>query len=55
MTNMGYEAFLGFNAFNTKKITGADVIDFVKMRQTIAEGKPMTMETYAEILAKPQG
>jgi len=55
MTNMGYEAFLGFNAFNTKKITGADVIDFVKMRQSIAEGKPMTMETYAEILAKPQG
>ena len=36
MANMGYEAFLGFNAFNTKKITGKDVIDFIKWRQLIA-------------------
>src|SRR5208337_4680277 len=26
MANMNYEAFLGFNSFNTKKITGKDVI-----------------------------
>ena len=32
MTNMNYEAFLGFGAFNTKKITGQDTIDFVKFR-----------------------
>ena len=38
MANMGYEAFLGFNAFNTKKITGKDVIDFIRWRQLIAEG-----------------
>ena len=55
MANMGYEAFLGFNAFNTKKITGKDVIDFVKWRQLIAEGSPATMETFAEVLGKPQG
>lgn len=54
MTNMGYEAFLGFNAFNTKKITGTDVIDFIRMRQLIAEGSPMNMETYVEIMAKPK-
>ena len=37
-TNMMGEAFLGFGAFNTKKITGADTIDFIKNRQLIAEG-----------------
>ncbi len=55
MANMGYEAFLGFNAFNTKKLTGKDVIDFIKLRQLIAEGSPMNANTYAEVLAKPQG
>jgi 6-oxo-cyclohex-1-ene-carbonyl-CoA hydrolase len=37
--NMTTEAYLGFQAFNTKKITGQDVIDFIKYRQLIAEGK----------------
>ncbi len=55
MTNMGYEAFLGFNAFNTKKITGKDVVDFIRMRQLIAEGAPMNVDAYAEIMGKPQG
>ena len=32
------EAFLGFGAFNTKKITGVDTIDFIKNRQLIAKG-----------------
>ena len=54
MANMGYEAFLGFNAFNTKKITGKDVIDFIKLRQLIAQGSPMNANTYAEVFAKPQ-
>ncbi len=54
MTNMGYEAFLGFNAFNTKKITGEDVINFIKFRQNIAEAKPADMETFAEVLGKPK-
>jgi 6-oxo-cyclohex-1-ene-carbonyl-CoA hydrolase len=54
MANMGYEAFLGFNAFNTKKITGQDVIDFIKWRQMLAKGAPANMETFAECLGKPK-
>jgi len=54
MANMGYEAFLGFNAFNTKKLTDKDVIDFLKFRQFVAESKPMTEEAFAEVLAKPK-
>jgi len=54
MGNMAYEAFLGFNAFNTRKITGQDVIDFVKWRQLIAQGAPATLETFAECMGKPQ-
>ena len=34
--NMSGEAFLGFTAFNNRKLTGVDVIDFVKYRQLIA-------------------
>lgn len=54
MANMNYEAYLGFNAFNSKKITGTDVIDFIKWRQLIAEGAPAIPETYAKVLGKPQ-
>ncbi|MBM4327789.1 MAG: 6-oxocyclohex-1-ene-1-carbonyl-CoA hydratase [Deltaproteobacteria bacterium] len=54
MANMNYEAFLGFNAFNTKKITGQDLIDFVKFRQNIAATAPATLDEYAEVLGKPQ-
>jgi 6-oxocyclohex-1-ene-carbonyl-CoA hydrolase len=54
MANMGYEAFLGFNAFNTKKITGKDVIDFVKWRQLIASGAPIDEDAFAQVLGTPQ-
>ena len=54
MANMGYEAFSGFNAFNTKKLTDKDVIDFLKFRQFVAESKPMTEEAFAEVFAKPK-
>ena len=30
--NMQTEAFLGFHAFNNRKLTGKDVIDFIKYR-----------------------
>jgi 6-oxo-cyclohex-1-ene-carbonyl-CoA hydrolase len=53
-TNMMGEAFLGFGAFNTKKITGADTIDFVKNRQLIAQGALNSEDYMAEILGKPQ-
>ncbi len=52
--NMGYEAFLGFNAFNNKKATGKDKIDFIKWRQLIAEGAAAVDETFEQVLAKPQ-
>ena len=48
------EAFLGFGAFNTKKITGQDVIDFIKYRQNIAESKILDEKFFEEVLGKPQ-
>lgn len=53
-TNMMGEAFLGFGAFNTKKITGKDTIDFIKNRQLIAEGRLVDEGMFAEVLGKPQ-
>jgi 6-oxo-cyclohex-1-ene-carbonyl-CoA hydrolase len=52
--NMAGEAFLGFSAFNAKKITGRDVIDFVRFRQLIAEGRMMDDAAFAEVLGKPK-
>jgi 6-oxocyclohex-1-ene-carbonyl-CoA hydrolase len=52
--NMMGEAFLGFGAFNTKKITGRDVIDFLKYRQNIAEGKLLDEAFFDSVLGKPQ-
>jgi 6-oxo-cyclohex-1-ene-carbonyl-CoA hydrolase len=54
MANMNYEAFLGFGAFNTKKITGQDVVDFIKFRQLVAQGAEANYETYEKVLGKPQ-
>ncbi len=54
MVNMNYEAFLGFGAFNTKKITGQDVVDFLKWRQLIAQGAEADDEAFAQVFAKPQ-
>jgi 6-oxo-cyclohex-1-ene-carbonyl-CoA hydrolase len=53
-TNMTGEAFLGFGAFNTKKITGKDTIDFIKYRQMVAEGHPIDEELFEAVLGKPQ-
>jgi 6-oxo-cyclohex-1-ene-carbonyl-CoA hydrolase len=52
--NMAGEAFLGFTAFNNRKATGTDVIDFVKFRQLIAEGAMMDDETFAQVLPGPE-
>ena len=51
--NMSCEAFLGFGAFNTKKITGKDVIDFIRYRQLVAAGAPMDEAAFAEVMGKP--
>jgi 6-oxo-cyclohex-1-ene-carbonyl-CoA hydrolase len=52
--NMNGEAFLGFTAFNNRKATGHDVIDFVKFRQLIAEGALMDDATFAAVLPAPE-
>ena len=52
--NMSGEAFLGFGAFNTKKITGTGVIDFVKYRQLIAKGESFDDAFFEQVLGKPQ-
>jgi len=52
--NMSTEAFLGFNAFNTRKLTGSDTIDFVKFRQLLAEGRPMDEALFDQVFAKPK-
>ncbi|MBI4319206.1 MAG: 6-oxocyclohex-1-ene-1-carbonyl-CoA hydratase, partial [Chloroflexi bacterium] len=51
--NMQGEAFLGFGAFNTKKITGKDTIDFIKFRQMVAEGHALNDELFEAVLGKP--
>lgn len=52
--NMNGEAFLGFNAFNTKKITGQDVIDFIEYRRGLVEGAEFNDEFMASVMGKPQ-
>jgi 6-oxo-cyclohex-1-ene-carbonyl-CoA hydrolase len=50
--NMATEAFLGFNAFNSRKETGKDVIDFIKYRQLLAEGHPFDDKLKETVLPK---
>ena len=52
--NMNMEAWLGFNAFNTEDLTGSRVIDFIKYRQLIAEGKTFDEELFEQVLYKPK-
>jgi 6-oxo-cyclohex-1-ene-carbonyl-CoA hydrolase len=52
--NMGGEAFLGFGAFNTRKITGQGTVDFIKFRQNIAKGRTWNMEMFEEVMGTPQ-
>ncbi|MBT8341246.1 MAG: 6-oxocyclohex-1-ene-1-carbonyl-CoA hydratase [Desulfatitalea sp.] len=52
--NMATEAYLGFNAFNTKKITGQGEIDFIEYRRRQAAGDAFDEEFIAATLAKPK-
>ncbi|MFZ5511402.1 MAG: 6-oxocyclohex-1-ene-1-carbonyl-CoA hydratase, partial [Pseudomonadota bacterium] len=52
--NMNHEAWLGFNAFDAKKTTGKDVIDFVRFRQLVAEGALFDERFAEQVLAKPK-
>jgi 6-oxo-cyclohex-1-ene-carbonyl-CoA hydrolase len=51
--NMMGEAFLGFHAFSTRKLTGEDMIDFIAFRQQIANGRRMDDDAFAEVMPKP--
>ena len=51
--NMATEAFLGFHAFNNRRTTGNDVIDFVKYRQLLAAGHPFDDKLKEAVLPKP--
>jgi len=52
--NMSGEAFLGFSAFNNRKLTGVDVIDFVKYRQLVARGETLDEAFFEQVLAPPK-
>lgn len=51
--NMNAEAFLGFNAFNTQKMTGKREIDFLKYRKMLSEAKIFD-EVAEGVMPKPQ-
>jgi len=53
--NMNAEAFIGFNAFNTQKITGQRTIDFIKYRQLLAQAKTFDDDLAEAVLGKPLG
>ena len=48
--NMMSEAYLGFNAFNNKKLTGKGEIDFITYRRMIAEARPFDQELVDAVL-----
>ena len=52
--NMNAEGDIGFNAFNSQKITGKRTIDFIKYRQLLAEGKSFDDELVEAVLGKPR-
>jgi len=53
--NMNGEAFLGFNAFNTQKLTGKREIDFLKYRKLLAEARTFDDALAEEVMPKPKG
>lgn len=52
--NMNAEGFIGFNAFNTQKITGQRTIDFIKYRQLLAQAKTFDDDLAEAVLGKPK-
>jgi len=51
--NMNTEAFIGFNAFNTQKITGSRDIDFMEYRRQLAKLTPYP-DLVEKVMPKPQ-
>jgi 6-oxo-cyclohex-1-ene-carbonyl-CoA hydrolase len=52
--NMNMEADIGFNAFNTQKITGQKTIDFIKYRQLLSQAKTFDTDLIESVMGKPQ-
>ncbi len=52
--NMMSEAFMGFHAFNSKKLTGQDTVDFIKYRQLIAQGSSVDDAFVEAVMPKPK-
>jgi 6-oxo-cyclohex-1-ene-carbonyl-CoA hydrolase len=52
--NMNAEAYIGFNAFNTQKITGQRTIDFIKYRQLLAQAKSFDDDLVKSVMPKPK-
>jgi len=52
--NMNGDAWLGFNAFNTQKLTGSSVIDHIELRRQIAKGHIYNEELAEMVLPKPK-
>ena len=52
--NMNNEAWLGFNAFESRKVTGKDTIDFVKYRQLLAKGAQIDEHFAEQVIAAPR-
>jgi len=52
--NMNMEADIGFNAFNTQKITGQKTIDFIKYRQLLAKAKSFDNDLIESVMGKPK-
>jgi len=52
--NMMSEALLGFRAFNERKSTGKDIIDFIKYRQLLTQAHPFDQELIDAVLPKPK-
>ena len=51
--NMTTEALLGFRAFNERKLTGKDTINFIKYRQLLANAHPFDQNLIDKVLPNP--
>ncbi len=52
--NMQGDAFMGFNTFYTRNVTGKGNIDYIKLRQMIAKGHPYNEELFGAVMPSPQ-
>jgi 6-oxo-cyclohex-1-ene-carbonyl-CoA hydrolase len=53
-SNMNAEAWLGFNAFNSQKITGSSVVDFIELRRQYAKGHIYDDELAEKVFFPPK-